>query len=73
MLGALVIMAFVAFGSILVNHFIIKSKIDTVAAIVAFAFIAGALMVLIEMRGTLGKRIRSRVGRSKKARRKKKR
>jgi hypothetical protein len=70
MLGALIILAFVAFGSVLVNYYFMKAQVNPIYAAAVLIFIGGFLAVLIEMRGVLGKKI-SRV-RKIRIRRKKK-
>lgn len=64
MLGVLLILAFVAFGSVLVNYYIVKAQISPIYAAAVLITIGGFLAVYIEMRGKLGKRV-SRIRKTK--------
>lgn len=70
LLGAVVIIAAITFISILANYFIVKAQIKPIYAMAVLVFIGGFFAVLIEMRGTLGKRV-SRVKSRIRKRRKK--
>lgn len=78
MLGALLILALAAFGSMIVSNYVMKFEFDVMRVVIATLFVGGLLAVFIEMRGTIGKRatrIRSRVKariKSRNAKRKKK-
>ncbi len=69
MLGALVILAFVAFGSLMATYYLMKSNVDILKATIVVLFVGGIVAVFIEMRGKLGKKI-SKVRARYKARRK---
>jgi uncharacterized BrkB/YihY/UPF0761 family membrane protein len=73
LLGAILIVAFITFGSVLVNYYIFKFNVNPVHAVVVLIFIGGSFAVLSEMRGGMRKRasrVRSRLKR--KIKRKKK-
>lgn len=73
-LGALLIIAFVAFGSIIVNYYLFKIQIDILQTSVGILFIGGILAVLIEMRGVIGTRADKEISKTRaKVKRKKRR
>jgi uncharacterized membrane protein len=57
-LGVLLIMSLVAFGAILIANYIVQSNIDVTKAVIVALFIGGVVSTFMEMRGTLGKRLK---------------
>ena len=57
MLGSFVVLAFVTFGAIVATYYLDKANVDLFRTALASLFIAGILVVFIEMRGEMGKKI----------------
>lgn len=56
-LGALLIVAVVAFGSTVVNYYLFKIEVNLLQASIGILFISGFLAVLIEMRGVMDRKV----------------
>ena len=76
LLGVFLIIAFVALGSVIVTHYLLKAKVDLRRTALITLSISGILAVYIEMRGKLGKKtsgikskIKSKIKRKSKGRR----
>jgi len=56
-LGAFLIISFVAFGATIVTYYLVKAKVDLFRTTLASLFIGGIIAVFIEMRGKMDKKI----------------
>jgi|GEM_PF-4909960 len=56
LLGAFLIISFIAFGAVLVTYYLLKAGVDVKKAAIVSICVGGLLAVYIEMRGKLGER-----------------
>lgn len=66
MLGAFLVLSFVAFGATVVTYLLFRAKVDVLKAAILSLIVGGLFAVLIEMRGTMGKRLPRKLPRIRK-------